>query len=173
MKRHLFAIMVLVCSATAVAQTTRPQLTVSTTVEEGKKNIVATVTLDGKPVENSTVQFTIRRTFGNLIIGTDTTLDDGTAAVAFPSDLPADYDNTLDVIAVIKSPAQYASVSGEAKIAGGVPFVAPTDPFPRALWAPHAPLPLLITICILLTGVWTTYAFVITQIILIKKGARK
>lgn len=173
MKRHLFGIIVLVCCATAGAESTRPQLKVSTTVEEGKENIVATVTLDGKPVEGSVVQFMVRRTFGNLMVGTDTTLDDGTAAVAFPTDLPADYDGTLDVIAMIKSPAQYSSISGEGKFTGGVPIVVPADPFPRALWAPHAPLPLLITIGILLTGVWTTYFFVVTQIILIKKGARQ
>jgi len=112
----------------------------------------------------------IRRTFGNLIVGTDTTLDDGTAAVAFPSDLPADYDKTLDVIAVIKAPPQYAAVSEEAKLAGGIPLLTPVDPFPRALWAPHAPWPLLLTIGILLAGVWITYAFTVIQVIFIKRG---
>jgi hypothetical protein len=43
-------------------------------------------------------------------------------------------------------------------------------PFPRALWSPHAPIPLLATLCCLLGGVWTTYMFVISQIIAIKKG---
>jgi hypothetical protein len=170
MNRHLFAIIVLVCSVAAVAQTARPQLKLSTTVEDGKKSIVATLTLNGKPLEGSSVQFMIRRTFGNLIVGTDTTLDDGTAAVAFPSDLPADYDKTLDVIAVIKAPPQYASVSEEAKLAGGIPLLTPVDPFPRALWAPHAPWPLLLTIGILLAGVWITYAFTVIQVIFIKRG---
>ena len=171
MKLHLLAIIVLLFSASAFAQSTRPDVKLSTTVEEGKKSIIATVTLNGKPVEGAVVQFMVRRTFGNLIIGTDTTLDDGTAATAFPNDLPADYDHNLQVIAMIKTPEQYAFIYDQAKLNGGLPLDIPAEPFPRALWAPYAPLWLLLTIGILLAGVWTTYVFVISQIVLIKKGA--
>jgi hypothetical protein len=52
---------------------------------------------------------------------------------------------------------------------GGAIVPIDPEPFPRALWAPHAPLPLLVTILLLLTGVWSCYVFVVGQIISIGK----
>jgi hypothetical protein len=105
-----------------------------------------------------------------MLLGQDTTLDDGTAAVLFPNTLPVGSDGMLDVIAVIKGPDQYANISATATFPGAPKKAAPEDPFPSALWAPHAPWQLLLTIGTLLAGVWTTYAFVVFQIRAIAKG---
>src|SRR5437016_6280200 len=86
-----------------------PEIVVTTGLEEGKKVLVATLKLDGKPLEGAKVSFFVRRTFGNLLLGQERTLDDGTAAVPFPEGLPGGESGKLQVLAKIVEPALYAS----------------------------------------------------------------
>jgi Ni/Fe-hydrogenase subunit HybB-like protein len=144
-------------------------LTLATSTEEGKKVIVATVTREGKPIESAHVVLQVKRTFGNLTLGEDDTLADGTIAVAFPSDLPSGPDGRVQVYAQIKAPAEYAAIRAEAVFDGALKVRAEADPFPPALWSPHAPLGLVLTICVLLGIVWSTYSFVVVQLIKIKR----
>ena len=154
--------------------TTQPSahVTLAVITEEGQKLIRATVTADGKPVENATVQFCVSRTFGDLKLGEDKTLDDGTAAVPFPVGLPGGPRGELSLCAELKAPTAYAGACAGITYAGGVIVTPAAEPFPRALWAPHAPVPLLVVICSLLAGVWITYAFVVSQVVAIWKGTR-
>ena len=91
------------------------------------------------------------------------TLDDGTAAVPFPVDLPGGTTGQLQVIAVITNPPQYSSVRGEATFDGARVIPLQAEVFPRTLWAPQAPLCLILTIGILVTVVWGTYVYVVIQ----------
>jgi hypothetical protein len=170
MKTIALIITIILCVTVRATLAAAPQISLTPTVEENKKSIQATVTLDGKPLQNVIVQFLVKRTFGNLLIGQDTTLDDGTALVAFPANLPGGTDGTLIVTAAIKVPAQYVSTSAPLEMSGAA-IVNPTaNEFTRALWAPRAPIALLVTIFILLAGVWSCYAFVAGQILAIRKG---
>lgn len=148
------------------------QIAVSTRVEEGKKVLVATVTNKGKPVEGVRVAFSVERAFGWLLLGKDTTIDDGTAAVAFPEGLPGGSKGELHVRATAEDPAVYATLSGSATLTGARVVTTDVDAFPRAIWAPRAPIPLILTVCVLLTGVWSTYLFVVIQLARIAKGAK-
>jgi hypothetical protein len=150
----------------AFAQSTQPSIALKTDIEDGKQMVQATVTAAGKPKENVTLQFFAQRTFGNILLGEDTTLDDGTAAVAFPADLPAATDGQIHITAKIKTPEEFSSISSSAAFPAGV---KPTldDPFPRALWAPHAPVVLLVCIGAIVAGVWLSYAFVVAQVFVI------
>jgi hypothetical protein len=141
----------------------------ATIVEDHQKMLRATVTAGGKPVENVTVAFYVKRTFGNLLLGTDQTLDDGTAAVAFPLGLPGGRTGRLEAFAHVQSPEKYAGAAGTATLEGGAIVPAEPDPFPRALWAPRAPLALIVTIMGLLMAVWFAYAYVVVQLLRIRK----
>lgn len=147
----------------------RPEISLKTGVEEGKPVLVATVTLDGKPVEGAKVAFLARRTFGRLSLGQEETLDDGTAAVPFPKDLPGGPEGSIDITAEIRSPAPYAGVVTQATLGGALKVATETEPFPRALWSPRAPVALLVTLFILLGAVWGTYACVVVQLVHIRK----
>jgi len=147
------------------------QIIIATTTEEGQRMLQAVVKADGKPLENAAVRFYVVRTFGNLLVGEDKTLDDGSAAVKFPTGLPGSTDGSLCIIAQVKEPAQYATYS-QATLAGGTPNSMEQITFPRALWGRRAPWPLLLAIGVPLGGVWITYAFVVAQIIAIRKGAK-
>jgi len=162
-------------SAAAAAEpsatnTLKPSIALKLTTEEGKKVIVATVKANDKPVENAKVAILVRRTFGELPIGAEDTLDDGTAAVPFPVGLPGDSNGLLQVIAEIKAPKTLAGTRFQASIEGGRIIPPEKDPFPRALWSPRAPVTLVITLFILLGAVWGTYAYVVFQLTQIKKG---
>jgi Ni/Fe-hydrogenase subunit HybB-like protein len=151
------------------AEKPEPQIMISTSTEEGKKVIIATVTRDGKPVEGSHVVLQAKRTFGNLTLGEDDTLADGTVAVAFPKDLPGGPEGKIQIIAQIKSPPELAVTATQSL--DGASKVAPNeDPFPRALWSPHAPIALLITISSMLSIVWSVYLFVVVQLVKIRKA---
>ncbi|MFI5379219.1 MAG: hypothetical protein ACHRHE_07980 [Tepidisphaerales bacterium] len=155
--------------ATMPASAAAANVAISTTTEDGKRMLVATVTATatGKPVEGAKVAFFARRTFGNLSLGTEVTLDDGTAAVAFPLDLPGS-NGQLQIIAQIVAPEKYAAATRETNVGGAVVVPANPDPFPRAIWAPQAPLPLIVSFVVLLGIVWSTYAFVLVQLRKIK-----
>ena len=151
----------------------KPNVTISIGEEENRKVVRALVRLQNKPLENAAVTISVKRTFGLLPLGKDATLDDGTAAAPFPANLPGGPDGQLHFVAEVAGTPEYASAMGEAVVASTITRAELSDPFPRALWAPRAPLQLLIPICLLLGGVWITYAFVVGQLIAIWRGAKR
>lgn len=148
------------------------RIQISRKVEEGKAMLVATVLRSGKPVEGARVVFFAERLLGWLPLGSDVTLDDGTAAVAFPADLPSSADGMLKIKAAIDDPPALRSLSQTSSMPGGRPVQPKVDPFPRTLWGPRAPIALLLTFGILLTGVWAAYAFIFLQLLKIVRGAK-
>jgi hypothetical protein len=152
-------------------QSTRPAtatLTLAVVVEDKQKQIQATIKADGKPVENADVMFYATRTFGNLLLGKDRTLDDGTADVLFPSGLPPGPSGKIQVIARVVAPEKYSSASAELTIESDAPS-PPPEPFPRALWAPQAPALLIVAILGIMAAVWLTYAYVACQLLAISR----
>ncbi len=55
----------------------------------------------------------------------------------------------------------------------GGKVIAIAESFPRALWAPQAPVGLIVTIMLLVGGAWGAYAFVVLQLVAIRKGAKQ
>jgi len=147
-------------------------LHVEQTTEEGIDLLVVTATdNEGRPLEGLTVTAQIQRLFGQLVIGSELTYDDGTAYLELPKDLPPTRTGSLSILVTIVDPAVFADV-GTVFTIGGLP-VAGTDEaeYPRrALWASHAPLPLLGTLAVLLGGVWSTYVYVLYQVRCVRKG---
>lgn len=149
-----------------------PQVTVSSALEDDEKVLVAVVRLDRQPVKDAEVTFFANRLFGKLSIGTATTSEEGRAVVSFPVDLPGDANGELRLEAEITTPPEYASVRGQITCEAGLKKERQIDPFPRALWSPKAPRGVVFTIFTLLSIVWSTYSFVIRQLIQIRRTAR-
>ena len=156
-------------ASAALAQSPPVRLSIAKQVEGSEELLVVTASRNGRPLEGVRVAFFVQRTFGAMTLGEDVTLDDGTAAVPFPQQLSGDAAGRLKVIAEIVSPAAYAGVRVEAVVPGGVIRAPEADPFPRALWAPRAPLALPAVIALLLLIVWTLYAFAVVQLVNIKR----
>jgi hypothetical protein len=147
-----------------------PTIVIAPRLEEGKRVLGATVTLEGKPLVGAKVGFFVQRTFGALDIGHDETLDDGVAVAKFPEGLPGGTVGKLHIIARVTGTARYAAASSEITVPSDIVVVPDSDPFPRAIWAPHAPIPLILTLTFALGGVWTTYTFVLLQLRALRKA---
>lgn len=159
-------------SALADEATSPPGASISLKLEteDGKQMIVATVLADGKPKADAKVVFEVPRAFGALVIGEDTTLDDGSAATPFPADLPAGVDGRLVVNAHVQEPAELAAVRAHAEFEGALKSKPETNAFSRALWAPRAPVALLITLGALLGAFWSAFGYAGFQLFRIWKS---
>ena len=154
------------------AQEPAPDLHVEKVDEGGEEVLLATATLDGLPLEGVRIGFFVTRTFGAMALGEDVTLDDGTAAVAFPVGLPGNATGELQVSVEILAPPQWSGARGTALVPGGAVTSLAEATFPRALWSPRAPLGLPITIGALLAFVWTLSAVVIAQLVEVRMSMK-
>jgi Ni/Fe-hydrogenase subunit HybB-like protein len=144
------------------------QVEVAKEEEAGETVLIATVTAAGRPVEGARVGFFTARLFGEMALGEDFTLDDGTAAVPFPHDLPGDAAGRLHVIARVLAPEEMKGARGEAVLDGAAVAAAAAGGLPRALWSDRAPIGVMIVIASLLLIVWLTYGFVVVQLVRIR-----
>lgn len=160
---------VALCGLASRAEAAVPaRIALSVSTEDGTKMLVATVTLAGKPATNLKVSFFAHRTFGALTLGTDTTLDDGTAAVNFPASLPGDAKGELQLGAEIVGQPESRVL---AVFPGGMPFHPTREEFPRALWSSRAPWLVLATVALLVALVWGAFAYVVFQLCGIRAAA--
>jgi molybdopterin-containing oxidoreductase family membrane subunit len=134
------------------------------TSEDGQEMLVATVTVNGQPVAGATLAFSVARSFGNMALGEDQTLADGTAAVPYPQGLPGNASGDLDFSVTMLSPPALASAPVQVTIGGAARPSAAPEEVPRALWSSRAPLAIVGTIAFLLLCVWGTYGFVVVQL---------
>ena len=148
----------------ALPATSRAHLELKRTSEDGQEMLVATTTVNGQPVAGASVAFSVVRTFGNVALGEDQTLDDGTAAVPYPQGLPGNAHGDLDFRVTVLSPPALASAPVQVTIGGAARSSTAPEDFPRALWSSRAPLAIVGTIAFLLLCVWGTYGFVVVQL---------
>lgn len=136
--------------------------------------IVTEVNKEGKeiPVKDVEVKFYVQRLFGFVPASEEnaiSTNENGEASFAYPKGIPGDTAGAITVVARIEDNEKFGSVENNAVTLWGTILEVEKDPFPRALWEPNAPLPLILTILILFGGVWCTYFFIFFQLLKIKK----
>jgi molybdopterin-containing oxidoreductase family membrane subunit len=145
-------------------------ITVTRAKVDSQDFLVARVTENGHVVPKAVVEFSIRRTFGFMILGQETTGNQGIAMTPFPVGLPVDAQRELLVRVTVQLPTNPAAPTVvEQKVEGGAPRVAMHARASRALWSSRAPLPMLATIIALLLCVWGTYAFVVGQLVMMRQ----
>lgn len=125
-----------------------------------------------KPLGSQTVLVYVPRMLSLLKIA-EITLDSlGAGTAEFPKDIVGDSVGNLTVIAQIEENDIYGNIKAEAKINWGLHkrLLSPERPS-RELWTPVAPLWMIITLIIMLAGVWGHYVYTIVQLFMIKKKA--
>jgi hypothetical protein len=126
-----------------------------------------------KPVTGETVLIYVPRMFSLLPVGEGSLDDNGEAIVEFPADLPGDKDGNLTIVARFEENALFGNVEKIVAENWGIPKVSSEPTAHRALWTKTAPRWMIITLSILLTGVWGHYLFAIISLIRIKLESRK
>jgi hypothetical protein len=99
--------------------------------------------------------------------------DQGRFTFEFPANLPGEADGTIHIIARIEENEQYANIETTRSYAWGVPSVVAVSGAQRTLWTEIAPMWMIVTLTILLSGVWGHYIYVIIQLILINRESKK
>ncbi len=125
------------------------------------------------PLANQTVSFYVKRLFGIMPMrdddNTGTTDDSGNAVIQMPKNIPGGTTGMLTIIARVEQDDQTGLVAASDSGHWGKVVPLEANPFPRALWEPNAPISMIIVFVILFGGVWSTYGFVVTQLVTIKK----
>ncbi len=152
-------------------------LTLNLNPHDTTRLVTAKVTETGKggiemPVKGAEVKFYVERLFGimpaaeNNTISTD---EKGDASFLFPKNIPGDTAGVITVAARMEDNEKFGNVENKVTASWGSVLAIERDPFPRALWEPYAPMPLVITISTLFGGVWFTYFFIFFNLRKIKK----
>jgi len=128
----------------------------------------------GKPLSKEKVTIYVPRLFTLLKIG-ETTLDEnGKGVVEYPEKLVGDSLGNITIYAKIEENDTYGNVQGKSSITWGIPkqyFMAERPS--RELWTPVAPIWMIVTLIIMLTGVWAHYIYAVFQLIMIKRHHQK
>ena len=125
------------------------------------------------PVAGEIVMVYVPRMFSLLPVVEATLDDNGKAYSEFPSDLPGDAGGNITVISKFEEHPDFGNVERRVVIKWGVPSVNSSPSAHRALWTKTPPWWMIITLSILLTGVWGHYMFAVISLIRIKRESKK
>jgi hypothetical protein len=125
------------------------------------------------PASGEMLTVYVPRMFSLLPIG-DVILDDsGNGSLEFPADLPGDKEGNITIIARFEEHPEFGNVEKTTTLKWGVPSSYSVPQGHRALWTKVAPLWMIYTLSVLLTGVWGHYLFALISLIRIRRNAKK
>jgi hypothetical protein len=125
-------------------------------------------------IPSETVNIYIPRLFSLLKIGEIALDETGTGTLEFPKEIVGDTLGNLLVIAKIEEHDKFGFVQGSNVINWGVHKQYYKAEVPsRELWTPIAPLWMIITLLIMLAGVWAHYMYAVYELIMIKRLSKK
>ena len=148
-------------------------LEVIDTIKTVSLTAIANVNGTKIPVSGDLVMVYVPRMFSLLPVGEAYLDENGNSSLEFPSDLPGDTLGNLTIIARIEEHPDFGTVEKKATIKWGVPFVNQTPLAHRALWTKTPPWWMIITLSVLLIGVWGHYLFAVISLFLIKRESKK
>lgn len=125
------------------------------------------------PFISQSVNIYVPRMFSMLKIAEAKLDSSGTAVVDFPPDVPGDSIGNLKIIAKVEDNSDYGNVEKYKIKKWGKPASRKYLLIHRALWTAVAPIWMIITLTIMLVGVWAHYLYVIFRIILIGRTGKK
>lgn len=163
---------------------TKSEITVKDLILEmitSKADSIKTITLKARisvydkkiPAEGVVVAVYVPRMFSLLPVGEVTTDADGIGTLEFPSDIPGDKEENITIVARIEDNPDFGNVEKSSVVKWGkvVDYKVPAGH--RALWTKTAPWWMIITLTILLSGVWGHYFYAIISLIRIKRNSQK
>jgi hypothetical protein len=125
-----------------------------------------------KPVKTDLV-FYVPRTFSKLKVAEASTGEDGNGEIEFPNGIPGDSTGNLTVLGRVEENEKYASVETSQVMNWGVATNYHIAKFHRALWTTIAPTWMIVTLTVLLLGVWGHYMYVVYKLYRINKESKQ
>ena len=129
---------------------------------------------DEVAITKETVLIYIPRLFSLLKIGEIALDENGAGTFEFPKEIVGDTLGNLIVVAKIEENDKFGNVQGQNVINWGVHKQYYKAEVPsRELWTPIAPLWMIITLIIMLAGVWAHYIYAVYELVMIKRLSKK
>jgi len=125
------------------------------------------------PVSGEMVMIYVPRMFSLLPVGEVTLNESGSASIEFPSDLPGDREGMITIISKLEEHPDFGNIERKISKKWGVPNEYSVSASHRALWTKTPPMWMIVTLSILLTGVWGHYLFALISLFLIRREAKK
>ncbi|MCF8298980.1 MAG: hypothetical protein K9J13_15635 [Saprospiraceae bacterium] len=102
-------------------------------------------------------------------------IEDGRAEIEFVVSIPGDSLGNIELIARIVDHDDYGTVESRVMSNWAIPVHKHLREHPTTgeLWTPIAPLWMIITLILMLAGVWGHYIYAMIQLVLIKKEIKK
>lgn len=126
------------------------------------------------PLADDDIYFYVPRMFSELKIADGWFEENGEGYVEFPPGIIGDSLGKVQVIARLTDHFDYGNVMKSEISDWAVPMHPHLRQLPgRELWTPIAPLWMIITLIITLSGVWGHYIYAVVQLYRIKKLAKK
>lgn len=127
-----------------------------------------------EPLADMDIYLYVPRMFSMLKIEDGWLEEDGEGEMEFPTDLVGDSAGMVKVYARITEDFDYGNLEASQEINWAIPKHSEKFEGPqRELWTPIAPLWMIITLIIMLTGVWAHYIYAMIQLYMIKKDGDK
>lgn len=144
--------------------------------EEGERIVTLKATApsgDGPvPVAGEEIGVYVPRMFSLLPVSTGMLDENGTFRIKFPDDIPGDSLGNLTVIGRFNDHYLYGNVERREDIRWGTQAqIAP--PVYRSLWSTLAPKWMVISLAVMLLGVWGHYTYVIINLFRIRREGMK
>lgn len=114
----------------------------------------------------------VQRMFSQLKVG-EITLDEGEGSFEFPANVPGDTLGMVTIIAKFDDHEDYAYLRKSQSIDWGVVTSHHTIYHPRSLWTQVAPIWMIVTLSVMLLGVWGHYIFVMIEMVRLKRGPKE
>jgi len=146
-------------------------------IEEVGERIVTlhatTLTGDGRvPVTGEEIGVYIPRMFSLLPVGIGMLDENGSFRIKFPDDIPGDSLGNLTVIGRFNDHYLFGNVEKREEVRWGTEAEM-AAPVYRSLWSTLAPKWMIISLAIMLLGVWGHYTYVIINLFRIRKEGLK
>jgi len=127
-----------------------------------------------EPLANMDVYFFVPRMFSMLKIVDGWLGEDGTGESDFPADLSGDSAGVVKIYARIEENADFGNLEASGTTGWALKKHGTNPEGPqRELWTPIAPLWMIITLIIMLAGVWAHYIYAVVQLVLINKAGKE
>lgn len=144
--------------------------------EEGERIVTlnaTTLTGDGRvPVTGEEIGVYVPRMFSLLPVGIGMLDENGSFRMKFPDDIPGDSLGNLTVIGRFNDHYLFGNVEKREEVRWGTEAEM-ASPVYRSLWSTLAPKWMIISLTVMLLGVWGHYTYVIINLFRIRKEGLK
>ncbi|MBE0667333.1 MAG: hypothetical protein IH593_06610 [Bacteroidales bacterium] len=144
--------------------------------EEGERIVTlqaTTITGEGRvPVAGEEIGVYVPRMFSLLPVSIGMLDENGTFTMKFPDDIPGDSIGNLTVIGRFNDHYSFGNVERREEVMWGTEAQT-AAPVYRSLWSTLAPKWMIISLAVMLMGVWGHYTYVIISLFRIRKEGLK